>query len=419
MAPLEGDRRKVCERRQQSMDARVRAELAFKESEEVLRQANDELEKRVLERTRALEDANARLQLEKERAEEATRLKDQFVSLVAHDLRSPLSSIFGLLEFIASDENHPLSAGQKALVEEILSSGRNLTEMVENILNIGRLKTGKISPKKSFLDGRCLVDGILRRISHPIALKHLSVENTIPINTRLFGDSVLLGTVVQNLLTNALKFSYPGTRIEVFLTEGERSIISVRDCGVGIPVELQSKLFCVAEKVSTPGTAGERGTGFGLPFSHDIIAAHDGQLEVASIPGKGSTFSICLPKVRPQILLVDDQEMDRMLLATVLARLDLDIIEAGNGRTALKLLQEYAPHLIVSDVTMPGMSGFELLKQVKETPGIDTIPVILITGDEKVETRDQAFRLGAADFTIKPIVIHDFLPRVRHQLGEC
>lgn len=396
---------------------RTCTETTVKKNEEALKLAFDELETRVQERTQELKNSNTLLQAEKEKAEEATKLKDTFVSLVAHDLRSPLSSIVGLLEFMLDDQDHPLSEGQKALVGDIMSSGRNITKMIEDILNISRLKTGKIQPKKMFFDGYFLIDEVLQRISHPISIKQLSVENSVPKYTRLFGDPTLFGAVVQNLMTNAIKFSYPGSKIRLFIPEEEKTAIAVQDYGQGIPEDIQLKLFNVDEKTSTPGTSGEQGTGFGLPFSFDIMEAHGGQLMVSSIPGQGSLFTAKLPFVRPRILLVDDQEMDRILLSTVLERLELDIFEAKDGHSALTLLDEKSPHLLISDITMPGMDGFELLKQVKIRDTSDFIPVILITGDDKTETRDRAFRLGASDFTVKPIVIHDFLPRVRHQLG--
>ncbi|MBF0426858.1 MAG: PAS domain S-box protein [Magnetococcales bacterium] len=350
----------------------------------------------------------------KEEAEEASRLKDKFVSLVAHDLRAPLSSIMSLLEFLQEDREHPLTEEQRELLGDVLSSGRNLTMMIEEILNIGRLKSGKIRLEKRFFDGHFLVEDAIQKLEYISRKKGLQITNQIPEETRLYGDPALLGEVVQNLLSNAVKFSHANGRIQLLSPPDDPTAMTVLDYGVGIPPEVLPKLFQIEEKVSTQGTMGETGTGFGLPFSSDIMKAHGGRLEVQSQLGEGSTFTVWLPPLRPRVLLVDDGEMDRIMISTFLEALDVDIVEAGSGQEALALIAKELPHLIVSDIAMPGMDGFQLLKELKKKPETEIIPVILVTGDDKTETRDRSFRLGAVDFAVKPIVVHDFIPRVRH-----
>ncbi|MBF0153600.1 MAG: PAS domain S-box protein [Magnetococcales bacterium] len=350
----------------------------------------------------------------KEEAEEASRLKDKFVSLVAHDLRAPLSSIMSLLEFLQEDREHPLTEEQKELLGDVLSSGRNLTMMIEEILNIGRLKSGKIRLEKRFFDGHFLVEDAIQKLEYISRKKGLQITNQIPEETRLYGDPALLGEVVQNLLSNAVKFSHPNGRIQLLSPPDDPTAMTVLDYGVGIPPDVQPKLFQIEEKVSTQGTMGETGTGFGLPFSFDIMKAHSGRLEVQSQPGEGSTFTVWLPPLRPRVLVIDDGEMDRIMISAFLEALDVDIFEAGSGQEALTMIAKEPPHLIISDIAMPEMDGFQLLKELKKRPETETIPVILITGDDKTETRDRSFRLGAVDFAVKPVVVHDFLPRVRH-----
>ncbi|MBF0135696.1 MAG: PAS domain S-box protein [Magnetococcus sp. DMHC-1] len=350
----------------------------------------------------------------KEEAEEASRLKDKFVSLVAHDLRAPLSSIMSLLEFLQEDRENPLTEEQKELLGDVLSSGRNLTMMIEEILNIGRLKSGKIRLEKRFFDGHFLVEDAIQKLEYISRKKGLQITNQIPEESRLYGDPALLGEVVQNLLSNAVKFSHPNGRIQLISPPDDATAIAVLDYGVGIPPEVLPKLFQIEEKVSTQGTMGETGTGFGLPFSFDIMKAHGGRLEAQSELGAGTTFTIWLPPLRPRVLVVDDGAMDRVMISAFLEALDVSIHEAGSGQEALAMIARELPHLIITDIAMPEMDGFQLIKELKKKPETEAIPVILITGDDKTETRDRAFRLGAVDFAVKPVVVHDFLPRVRH-----
>ena len=326
----------------------------------------------------------------KRRAEESSRLKDKFVALAAHDLRSPLHSILGAIEYVLEDqEEAALADAHRQLLEAAVQSGRNLLQITEDVLNIARLHTGALKLEKRFLDAHQVVEEIIRRLDHLAGQKSLRIENCLPRRMRLYGDRVLFGEVMLNLISNAIKFSYPEGIIRIFSPEAQENWvrIAVQDQGVGIPEEVIPKLFRVEEKVSTPGTRGEQGTGFGLPFSYEILEAHGGMLTVESTPGKGSTFHIRMPKVVPKILVVDDMPIDRTVMVKNLQALEAEILEAESGKTALQLIKKHRPHLI---------------------------PVILITSYQHEETRNHAFSYGAADFTEKPVVPHDFLPRVRH-----
>ena len=353
----------------------------------------------------------------KQRAEESSRLKDKFVALAAHDLRSPLHSILGAIEYVLEDqEEQPLAEAQRQLLEAAVQSGRNLLQVADDVLNIARLHTGVLKLEKRFMDAHQVVDEIIRRLEHLAGQKSLRIENQLPQRTRLYGDRVLFGEVVLNLISNAIKFSHPAGSIQIFSpkTTDDFLSIAIRDQGVGIPEEVIPKLFRVEEKVSTPGTRGERGTGFGLPFSYEILEAHGGVLAVESEPDKGSTFYIRVPKVVPRILVVDDMPIDRMVMVKVLQVLEVEILEADSGKAALQVIEHHRPHLILSDILMPEMDGFQLLKKIGSDTKMREIPVILVTADQHEETRNRAFAYGAVDFTEKPVVPHDLLPRVRH-----
>ena len=378
---------------------------------EELRKHRDELEILVKERTTDLIAA-------KEKAEEATRLKDKFVSLVAHDLRSPLAAIMGSVAYVLNDEDKPLCKNHALLLESALNGSKNLIQLIEEVLNISRLKTGKITLKKNFFNAHAMVQEMAQRLDHLRIKKSLTIENRVPVNMRLFADRPLICEVVQNLLSNAIKFSHPGTTIQVFASDNTKYLsIAIQDQGTGIPKNMVPKLFNIAEKTTTPGTQGEQGTGFGLPFSWDIMQVHEGSLSVHSLPGEGSTFSLTLPTKHPRILVVDDEAPMRTLLKHMLLPLRVEILEAEHGEVALAYIREHPIHLILSDIVMPVMDGFELLETLQKRHETRDIPFVLITIKNDIATRDRAFRLGAADFSVKPFQADDLLPRVRNFLG--
>lgn len=356
------------------------------------------------------------LQEAKNKAEEATNMKDKFVSLVAHDIRSPLCSVAGLIELILK-QGVSIKERHKQLLSQAMISCQNLIVMVEEVLNISRLRSGKLTPKMQFFNVYVCVADIAQRLDYQLCEKDINLANQLAKNTRLYADMHLFSEVVQNLITNAIKFSNKNATITLLPVGNNQSGIAVQDQGVGIRPEIIPKLFNVAEKISTPGTAGEQGTGFGLPFSFDIMQAHGGSLEVTSAVGQGSLFSAILPDVKPIVLIVDDDELDRLAIQAHVATIDAVILEADSVQAATDLLQQHTPHLIICDIVMPERDGFQLLQIIKGDPHTKHIAVMMITGSEVAAHRDACFRLGANDYTIKPIDPDDFLPRMRHQLG--
>lgn len=351
----------------------------------------------------------------KEQAEEATKLKDKFVSLVAHDLKSPFTGIIGLLQVMKENEAHPLDEQNRDIMNHVLRSGQQMLRMIDELLDISRLKTGKIKPDPRFFDGAAVAAMALARISPQAAGKGVTIKNEIPPGTRLYADLNLFDEVLQNLLTNAVKFSARGGVVTVF-SPGD-GVVAVRDTGVGIKKNFLPFLFRHEEKTTSPGTEGELGTGLGLPLSHDMMEAMGGSLAVDAEKGAGSVFYATLPHVIPVALVVDDQASVRYLLRQHLARIGVSVVEAEDGEQALSLIRQARPHLVVTDITMPRMSGFDLLEAIRKDPETASLPVIVMTADNQVESREKSFRMGADDFVSKPLKAEDLIPRVRRFLG--
>jgi len=358
--------------------------------------------------------AEEELRKAKKVAEEATQLKDKFISLVSHDLRGPLGTMMGFINLALHDEEEPQSEGSKLILESAVSSGNEMLNMIEELLNISRLKTGKLVPVPKFLDAHSVVQFIIATMEYKAKNKGITLLNNTAKNSRIYADSSLLTEVLQNLVSNAIKFCSKGDTIRLFTPSDSKTTIAVEDSGKGIAPERIEKIFNYEEKTSTIGTAGESGTGLGLPLSKDIMEAHGGTLTVVSKPKSGkTTFYAKLPFVKPLVMIVDDEAEVRMLHKMYLRKLDIEIIEAEDGVDALEQLEESIPHLILTDIKMPKMDGLELVKSLKSDGRFKKIPIIAITSRDDEETRNNIIQLGCDDFISKPADASELLPRVR------
>jgi PAS domain S-box-containing protein len=352
-----------------------------------------------------------------ETAEKATQLKDKFVSIVAHDLRSPFTSIMGFLRIMEDDKEHPLSEKQKGLLQRVINSGERLLRMIEELLNISRLSTGKIAPSLKFFDARMVASIAVNDMGLLAGEKGVEIVNDIPPGVRLYADFDLFNEVISNLVSNATKFCKAGDRITIFIPPDEKTTIAVQDTGVGIREHLLPDIFRHEVKTSTTGTAGEIGTGLGLPFSHDIMVAHGGSLNVHSKIGCGTVFYAKLPEMRPLALIVDDEEPNRVQLRYYLEGLDMDVIEAVDGQEALLILSGKTPHIVISDNNMPRLDGMGMLQRIKNELKLTALPVMMVTSDTSPDTREKAYKLGACDYLSRPFNPTDFVLRVKRTIG--
>lgn len=357
------------------------------------------------------------LRAAKQKAEEATKVKDKFISIVAHDIRGPFGTMLALLKYISKDADKPLHRNHKTVMERVLATGNGMMEMFENLLEIGRLQTGSLEINMRFIDIHAAVASAIEKQEAVSESKGVKVINDVPLKTRIFADATLSATVFQNLISNAVKFSKKGQEIRLFLPGGRPGVIAVKDCGTGVNPKILPDMFKPDVKTTAVGTGGERGTGFGLPFCQEIMKAHGGKISVESAIGEGSVFYVEFPPVRPRILIVDDDDDLRAVLAVYLKALDVSVMEARDGESALRLIAESAPHLIIADMNMPGMGGFELLENLKKDKSGCSIPFIMITGGDTSGIGERVFQLGGSDFIKKPFSRNEFIPRVNRFIG--
>ncbi|MEE8484676.1 MAG: ATP-binding protein, partial [Nitrospinota bacterium] len=354
-------------------------------------------------------------------AVEATKIKDKFVSLVSHDLRGPIGSIASLVEHAEGPEGGVDNSSWKRIAASISSVTNGLLVMIDRLLNISRLQTGDIRLAKTFSSAAGLVAYCITSVSHSADKKGVRIKNELPKNIRVFADFDLLGEVIINLIANAIKFCHEGDEITIYMPEGLQTTIAVKDTGVGIDERMLPDIFKQDVRTTTKGTDGEKGTGLGLPYCREIVEAHGGTLEAESVAGKGSVFYIRLPVEKLCIIVAENDRAQREIIKECINNvINTEILEAENGQQVLDLLHDVTPHLIITDLRMPVMDGFELLRRIKSDSLLASIPVIVNTslpdqsrGDgEQIDMRSKAFPMGAADYIVKPIAPEDFVPRV-------
>ncbi|MBF0170730.1 MAG: response regulator [Nitrospinae bacterium] len=351
----------------------------------------------------------------RERAEAATRLKDNFVAMVAHDLRSPFAGIIGLLQLVVGDRKTPPHPRHVELLNRVLASSQNQLDMINELLNITRLKTGKLTPQRRFIPARLVVETVLQNQMCQAEGKGIRLESDLPGSFSLYADQALIGEVLNNLVCNAIKFTPAGGAIFVTAYDTDPVTITVIDQGVGVPTQFAEHLLRHDVKTTCPGTLGETGTGLGLPYCADIMKAHDGALTFTSSPGKGSAFTLSLPKVRPEALVVDDDELVLDSICHLLERQGYAIRRAQDGDAAIRLVDERLPHLLITDLVMGGMDGYGLIRYLRSAQPLASIPVMVLTC---LTHRDQAlFDLGVDDFITKPFDPGELVSRVRRFLG--
>ncbi|MBI5815524.1 MAG: PAS domain-containing sensor histidine kinase [Nitrospinae bacterium] len=259
-----------------------------KAAEEILRDSHVKLEEMVAKRTHELRVA-------KERAEEATKIKDRFVSLVSHDLKSPLQSIRFITELMKINfgvSQPPKIAEQITSINQIIEQ---MVGMIDELLSLSRLQSGSIKLNLELMDCHHMAQDVIEKVNPVAEKKGVRLVNEVPKKTVTYADPHLFYEVLSNIMSNAIKFSKNGSEVTVFAPGNGKGVVAVKDSGVGISEKLLPHLFSMEIKTTTIGTGGEKGSGLGLPLCHEIIRAHGGEILVETQPEKGSVFYIAMP----------------------------------------------------------------------------------------------------------------------------
>jgi signal transduction histidine kinase/class 3 adenylate cyclase/CheY-like chemotaxis protein len=389
-----------------------------------------------------------------ERLEQIDRLKDQFLANTSHELRTPLNGIIGLSEGLferEKDEENRQNLGM------IVASGKRLASLVNDLLDFSRLRNADLHLRQKPTHLRSLVDIVLQ-VSFPLTQgKKLSLQNEIPTDLpAVFADEDRLTQILHNLIGNAIKFTEAGKIIVSAVEKADMIRISISDTGIGIPKEQQELIFAAFEQGDGSISREYSGTGLGLSITRQLIHQHGGRIWVESEVGTGSVFHFTLPiskeevvpaslpqltplmqesvtsaaesktKVTPifsgdkiRLLIVDDEPINHRVLRNHLRDERFVIESAMNGQEALEKLSstEKPFDLILLDVMMPRMSGYEVAKKIRRTHLPSELPIIMITAKNQVTDLVQGLETGANDYLAKPFSKDEFLARLNTHLN--
>jgi len=321
----------------------------------------------------------------------------------------------GLMDMIKVDGAAATPAVRGEAIEGVIDSGNRMLEMIDEILSLSRLKSGKIIPSPAVFSAFEMAKSALAVHQPAARRKGITLVNDIEPAKTVFTDPDLMAQVLRNAVSNAVKFCRSGDTVRISMPPGATPVIEVADTGPGIKENVLLDLFRQDKNVTTPGAAGERGTGLGLPFSKDIMEALGGALSLKTSP-KGTRIFLYLPLRKPKILLVDDDKASLDICRKRLSELDVEILQTSDGAEAIKMMDGSPIDLVVSDIMMPGVDGFEILKSARNKGRTSSIPVILISGETGAEVREKAISLGVSDFLSKLSPPRDLVDLVRRRI---
>ncbi len=375
-------------------------------------ETNQRLESLVEEKVKKIEEqlaTEARLHTEKERIAQEIAVKDRYMALISHDLRAPLSSVISAIKLTHGNlKTRGFGPQEDQLCDSITNHIEHLLKMIDTLLDIERLKMGKIACARRLVAVSPLVGRVMENLWALMEAKDVIVHNEVPDDARAFADPQLAYQVLQNLLSNALKFSPRGGIVKVYLENDDPLALCVADQGKGIPASMRSHLFSHERRVSFPGTEGERGNGLGLPLSAEIMEAHGGDIKIISDDNEGAiiriTFAAMPDNVR--VMVVDDDELHREVLSRNLMQIfpKVEVTQAADGLEAIATLKKYeGVDLLITDLSMPHMDGLSFLSQVREDGKLKDTPVIILSSLDDEDKRRKADELGVMAYCIKPM----------------
>lgn len=385
-------------------------------------------------------------------------LKDRFLAVCSHDLRSPLSGMMGLTELLLVDDR--VGEEQREMLRHIEASGEYLLELINDILDLGRMQAAEQHIALEPVDLGEVLESCYVNMKHTAEPKKVHFERQLQSGVMVNGDRNALRRIFSNLTSNAIKFTPTEGRVDVIMqVNTSKKLVQVRvtDTGIGIPDDMMDKLFDEYSKLSRPGTAGEKGTGLGMAITRKLVEAHGGKISVESRAGEGATFTVVLPllEVRRQqaesvvqqataaslesvkdeaivldglrVLVAEDNRVNQEWLKRVLGRWKCVFDLAENGREAAALFEDAldnAPYdVVLLDIEMPDIDGFQaarLMRIEEEDVMTDTgrecqAPIFALSARTDAESLEEIQRAGMNGLLAKPVKKAE----LRQILGQC
>lgn len=376
------------------------------------------------------------------------KLKDDFFAKTSHELKTPLNGIINISQSLLDGAGGSLNTAQAEDIRLIASIGRRLSTLVHDILDYSRLKILDIKLNITCIDVHQVVESTVEIFRYLVKRKPVAIENRIPPDVYMvMADENRLKQIISNLLDNAVKYAHEGAITIDCRSEGDFVFIEVRDTGAGIPESRLKDIFISYEQLD-PLSSNATGTGLGLSITRQLVELHHGRIYAESEPGKGSCFTFSIPlgkkekEVNPEsikinnaflaelpsvpvslpftsdiggefsILAVDDEYSNLKSLLNILTVCKYNVTIAGDAESALRLLEGTLKYdLCILDVIMPGMSGYEACRKIREIYSPLELPILMLTAKALPEDMETGFMSGANDFLEKPFEVGELKGR--------
>ncbi|OVE81774.1 hypothetical protein BVY04_02555 [bacterium M21] len=408
----------------------------------------ENFEQQVAERTAELESSNQALVEARELAESANQAKSDFLANMSHEIRTPMNAVLGFTEILKGREADPEKA---RYIANIYKSSKTLLNLINDILDLSKIEAGKLDLQYTSTSLQSLLTDVQILFGQKVAEKGVQfvVELASDIPKALILDETRIRQVLINLIGNAIKFTESGTirliaaGLEAPGTTQSRFdlVLKVQDTGIGIPTEQQSRIFGAFEQMKGQKTAEFGGTGLGLAITNRLVELMEGTISVKSTVGEGTTFTVNLPGVEvaatdsitrqsgssssvenlifepATILITDDIDLNRQMLMTYLGDWQFTLIEAESGLECLEKAAEHRPDLILLDMKMPVMDGYEAAEALKVDDQLSLIPVIAVTASALKQDEERIAAL-CDGYLRKPVsksdVVHEIIRFLPH-----